>query len=831
MKLLNKISLKSLKLNKKRTIGTIIGIILSTSLICAVAGMFTSLRATLINQAVEESGYFHLALYDVPKEEVKKLELNRDIKEIKKIDSLGFSILQGAKKDFPYIEVKSTNEKTFKDLSYEIVEGKFPQNNNEIIINKKTASDTGLKVGDYLELEIGERKTEDNYTLHTSNPYNEENKEYIDVKLKRKYKVVGIGTKYSSNYTCWGITTNEQSEKIDSYIILSDLKNHETIIPKLIGASLEEPKYMNDTNYELLRWEAFAFSDSTISMFYIMISVVIFVIIGVSVFCIRNSFAIVAEENMKMYGMLSSIGATKKQIKKSVIFEGFILGLIGIPIGLLSGCLAVFVLVEVMNLIGGDLIFNSGSKIICSISWLVILVTLLLSIITIYLSSLSSAKHASRVSPIENIKSNNNIKISNKKLKTPKFISKIFKTGGVLAYKNLKRSKKKYRTTVISLTISIIAFISMSAFITESFGVANRYYMQYDYNITVSDIRNIETENKIKSLNGINKMYALSESKYYLKNYDTSNIVENEELLLDCDSDYTQDGKCTTGGFRSIDIRGLDDDSWNYYIKKLKLEPNEVKGKGILVDDYKTYDGAKEKLIRSYKYKSGDVIKGKYNDLDMEIEIGKVSSIRPAGLENTYYSGGFLIVNKNDFNDLEYMRTKLVIDAKDAFKLEDDINIIDEDLFISNYAESKKSDDAFRLIFSIFMYGFIAVITLIGVTNIFNTITSNIELRSKEFAMLKSIGMTKREFNRMMNLETIFYSMKSLIYGIIIGIILSYIIHLGVAKKMSKPFELPYTAILISIVFVFLIVFIIMRYSINKVNKKNTIETIRSENI
>lgn len=831
MNVLKRVGIKSLKLNKKRTIGTIIGIILSASLICAVAGMFQSLRATLINKAIKDSGYFHVALLNVPANEVEELELNREIKEIKKINNLGFSYLENSKKDFPYIEVYSTDFQTFDSLSYEIVEGSYPQNENEIILNKKTITDTGLQIGDYIELEIGERKTEDGYNLTNSNPYNEENPEYIDVKLKRKYKIVGVTTKYSTNYTYWGFTTKEKSEKVDSYIILKNLKNHETIIPKLVGANSSATKYISDTNYELLRWEAFAFSDSTISMFYAILSVVICVIIGVSVFCIRNSFAISTEEKIKMYGMLSSIGATKKQIKKSVIFEGMLLGLIGIPMGLICGSFTVFVLVKVINLISEEILFGSNSEIIFKISWQVILLTSLLSILTIYLSSLSSAKRASRVSPIENIKSHSSIKITSKKLKTPEFIQKLFKTGGVLAYKNLKRSKKKYRTTVISLTVSIIVFISMSVFIEESFGVANRYYTSYDYNIVVSDVRNSETENKIKSLKGIDEIYTISASRYYLKIYDKSKITVNDLLYLECETDYDETAGCPNAEYRSLDIRALDDDSWNYYLKKLNISKEEAKNKGILIDDYKYYEGTKESSVRSYKYNEGETIKGLYNEKELNIELAKTTNIRPAGLENSYYSGGFLIVNKNDFENLEYQGTRIVINTKDAFKLEDEILIIDEDLFITNYSESKKSDDAFKLIFSIFMYGFITVITLIGITNIFNTITSNIELRSKEFAMLKSIGMTKKEFNRMMNLETILYSFKSLLYGIIIGIILSYLIHLSIKNKFDKVFEIPYIPIIISIIFVFLIVFIIMRYSISKVNKKNTIETIRSENI
>lgn len=827
MKLLNKLSLKSLKLNKKRTIGTIIGIILSTSLVCATAGMFTSMRQTLIDDAISESGYYHLKASSVQNEDIEKLKLNRDIKEIKTVEKLGFAYLENGKKEYPYIEINSMNTKTFKELSYEIEEGNFPKTNKEIIINKKTATDTGLKVGDKITLDIGERKSEDGWYLNENNPYN--GAEYIENPIKHEYTIVGITNRYSSNYTYYGITVDEESQKKDTYITLKNPSEHEETINAI---KKNYKQYGYTENNELLRWEVFAFSDSTISMLYMVLGVVIIIIIITSVFCIKNSFAISCAEKMKMYGMLSSIGATKKQIAKSVKFEAIILGIIGIPLGIFFGTLAVYILIKVINIIGGNLLLPNLGGVHFSISWIVIIISIGLSFITIYLSSISSSIRASRITPIENLKNSNEIKIEAKKLTTPKIINKIFKTGGVLAYKNLKRSKKKYRTTVISLTISIIAFISMSSFIHEMFDVANSYYKSYDYNLSISGVNVKESDiEKILSLKNVNNLHVLYESKQSLKIKDLNKVNKNYNIMLDCEEELDDDLKCPGEEYIGLIIHALDNKSWEKYLKKINLTKEEIKNKGILIDDYRTYNNGKEETIKIYEYKKGDTITGTYDEIETSIEIAKITKTRPYGLENYYYNGGILIINKEDFQNINFDVRTITMNAKDAHKTEDEIIIINEDLYISNYQETMESDKAFKLIFSIFMYGFISVITLIGITNIFNTITSNIELRSKEFAVYKSIGMTKKEFNRMMNLETLFYSFKSLIYGIIIGTTLSYIIHYGVGQKMETAFIVPYISIIISIIFVFFIVSIIMRYSIKKVNKKNTIETIRSENI
>ena len=104
-------------------------------------------------------------------------------------------------------------------------------------------------------------------------------------------------------------------------------------------------------------------------------------------------------------------------------------------------------------------------------------------------------------------------------------------------------------------------------------------------------------------------------------------------------------------------------------------------------------------------------------------------------------------------------------------------------------------------------------------------------LRKKEFAMLKSIGMTKKEFNRMIRLESIFYGVKSLVIGIPIGLVLSYGMYNVFKNSMEIEYVLPYKSIVVAVIFVAVVIGIIMRYSMSKINKQNIIETIRNDNI
>lgn len=845
MNILSKLSIRNLKLNKKRTISTIIGIILSVALICAVASMGISFQATLVENAINETGYYHLKISDVTDENIESLKNNRDIKDVFTISENGYGKLENAQNvDKPYLKLYSMDKDIFELLKFNLIEGRFPENNNEIIISEHIIENAKVnyKIGDKIKVNIGERTTLDNDELYYMNPYIENDERIINTR-EYEFTIVGIIERPNMNFEAYSdpgytiISTNMEPEKQEAYITLKNPKEYKKSIPNIVGASSydsivglgenadQKLKYDNyQVNDELLRWEVFAFSDSTVNMLYAVIGVVIFIIIFASVFCIRNSFAIATTEKMKMYSMLASVGATKKQIKKNVIFEGLLLGVVGIPLGIISGFFAVFVLLQIVNNLLGEQLLAHVDGIVFKISILPILLSVILGIITIYLSARSSAKRASKVSPIEGLRNSSDIKIKNKNLKVPKIISKIFKTGGVLAYKNLKRNKKKYRTTVISIAISIFIFITMNSFITNMFDLTNNYYEDYNYNLLISGNLKTEEINKIVSNDTVESYSILynTDGTYKIKNLDK--IIANDSYPV-----TEIDGEAYT----SLQIVALDSSAFKEYAKRIKVNYEDVKNAGILCDEYQIYDetSEKQKEVRRYKYEKGDTIEGEYKNEKLKIKVGAVSQTKPDGIEKTYYSDGFLVVNKEQFKNLDFRLDVITIQSNNASSLQNEIENINKSANVYNIEETAKQEKSMVLVVKIFLYGFIAVITLIGITNIFNTITSNMELRQKEFAMLKSIGMTKKEFNKMINLETIFYGVKSWVYGTILGLLGTFAMYKAFSVKIEQGIYIPINAIIISAIFVFIFVFIIMRYSISKINKQNTIETIRNENI
>ena len=852
MKVLNELSVKDLKLNKKRSIVIIIGIILSTALICGVAGLVTSFQKTFVETAKNSDGNYHAIFYNVPKDELKYIEENRSIEEYYLSEELGCSYLPNTKpasneEEKPIVNVISMSDKFLNNMAINAKEGRLPENDNELAISARINEKfkTNYKVGDIITLNAGELK-ENEIVNATSKTYKivgiierptvaiepyEVDWFTVITKMQTINKKANIAVLYTNPYDYIKNTeTINQMKKVESG---TEINNFNVIDG--LDKAYESYKYDIKINKELLSYQGASLDDNTLRTIYGLGAIIMGIVLVSSVFVIRNGFAISITERLKQYGMLSSIGATKKQIKKSVYFEGFILGIIGIPLGILSGVLAIYILVNVVNYILKDYV-SRGTLLTYGISWLAIVISIIVSIVTIWLSCRRSAKKASKITPIEAIRSSEDVKLKAKKIKCPKIITKIFKTGGEIAYKNLKRSKKKYRTTVISIIVSVVIFIAISSFIQYGFKMSAAYYTERNYNYVVY-ARAAEILTDISNLPDIGE-YSINKSNVFEMNMDDKHKSELTEYGKNIKNRYYAEDK-NGNLIDNINIISLNKSSYENYVKKIGGNYETYKDGAILVDNNINVDDNGKRIQGSiYTWKKGDTVTGKIDDKEYSIKIVSKTEERPNGVENLYNTEAYFIVSEEFINKTGFKSAALYAQSNDTDKLDEEVeqyktknNFTDSDLNAFNMEESIRAENAIVLVVSMFLYGFIGVITLIGITNIFNTITTNMNLRKKEFAMLKSIGMTKREFNRMIRLESIFYGVKSLIIGIPIGLLLSYGMYNVFKNSMEMEYVLPYKAISVAVIFVAIVIGIIMKYSMSKINKQNIIETIRNDNI
>ena len=613
----------------------------------------------------------------------------------------------------------------------------------------------------------------------------------------------------------------------------NDLENLSQEVRKEYLKEMDKAKYEIDENSYLIALETNPLTDSGIAGLSVVAIIITIIIIFTSVFCIKNSFSISITEKIKQYGMLRSVGATKKQIKKNVFYEATILGIIGIPLGILCGFIASYLLVIISNYF-----LNSSSEGIFVLEFkfplTAVIISILLGIITIYFSAIGSAIKASKISPIDSIRNSANIKIKKSKLKTSKLVRKIFGIGGEISYKNLKRNKSKYRTTVFSLIISVFVFIALSGFMSMVFKEVKNEIDYHDYNISL--VANDVTEENMQKLIDTTALENIEDSSIVRKSsIDFENAKYNQDYIewkaIKINSDKPIKEK--------LYIYAVGDSQYRKFIKSLGLNYEDIKDKGILNDytnvpKYRTNEEELEyKYMRIFDYNVEDKIIGNLSDEgETTFEIGYVTDKKPFGIENI---NKFILVSDELYNNIFGIPSssmQVLYKSNNASKLQDDIEglLKDEVYFsIDNQEEYVNMMTNLIVLVGIFLYGFIVVVSLIGITNIFNTITTSMELRKPEFAMLKSIGMTSKEFKRMIRLESLFIGFKALIFGIPIGIAISYLIY----RQFNALYiyEIPYIGIIISIIAVFLIVSLIMKYSTNKINKQNIIETIRNENI
>ena len=517
MTLLNKLTIKNLKLNKKRTIVTIMGIMLSVALITAVASMYASGIKSLIKYETIIKGDFHTAFYNVPTSDIDKFINNRNIEKLNITEGLGYAKIDSKNEDKPYAYLKGFTKDALNNLSVRLVKGRLPENTNEIIIptHLKINGRLDLKLNDSITLEVGKRIDSKGSELSQSDKYQNTAGEQLVETQTKTYKIVGIIERPATNieyYTAPGYTfityidSKNLSGNVDIYAKFTKdgVKNWDKTIANILGVSqvlfrkvynqeIESEKlteqlkktYMFDMNKYLIDLETNPISSTSMGDLGKVLAIVIVIIVFTSIFCIKNSFDISITEKIRQYGMLRSIGATKKQIKRNVFYEATILGLIGIPLGIILGCLATYILIIISNYYLTDVI-QTGFKLELVFSTYAILVAIILGIITIYFSALKSATRASKVSEIDSIRNSANLKISSKKIKSPKYIKKIFGIGGVISFKNLKRNKKKYRTTIISITVSTFVFIALYSFMELAFQNVNNELKVSDFNISLS---------------------------------------------------------------------------------------------------------------------------------------------------------------------------------------------------------------------------------------------------------------------------------------------------------------------------------------------------------
>mgnify|MGYP001421765763 FL=1 len=856
MNIANKLTYRHLKENKGRTVVTTLGICVSVAMITAVFVAMASFLNLFGEIGKISSGNWDAYYYHLSQSQIEQVEKDSRISKVGLkygSENKSFQIKN------PTSYKRGTAEMIIGDKSYfEMVltgnfDGKVPANENEVAVEKDFLDKNGMKdakVGDKIVLTQGQRQLDDGSYVTGSN-FNKDEK-FVPSGDEKEYTITAIlhtnpATKYSSVWR--GISEDEiKSGDICAYITLAKQNSSAYSTIEAIQNDYKIDDYQ--ANEDVLASYLSGRQDGFLVTMLPIVLVVLILIVIASVMLIYNAFGMSLSERVRYLGMLASVGATKSQKRKSIYFEGAILGAIGIPVGILAGILGIGITLKLVGhkiistgMIAGVNDSNMQMKTVVP-AWAIIGI-ILVSIFTIFISAFIPARKASKITPIDAIRQRQEIKVKPKKLKAPKYIKKIFGYEGELAYKNLKRNGKKSRLITVSIALSIVLFISCNYF-CGMFIQASGYEKNIPYQISAV----ISLEHKKDLEDALDKMQNVD--KYYVDMVNSNYSLGKKGNLKDTDiknlSHYNSSyAKLFENGSVTMAIHYIDDSEFNKLCQNNDIDYNSFYGKNVkclllnnLTHKQDTSKVFNNSIIGQHIAERDEFVNEGEEPLDFEVgglvKYDKNSlpcSFVPANVVGVFvpYSQYVNVIEKGlEPNDV---RLAMCIETDEHKEVAENLTtLLNENDFGSNYVsdnvDTLETMNTVIFIIQVFVYGFITLISLITIANIINTISANIALRRKEFAMLKSVGTTPKGFSKMVSLESVFYALKAVIFGVPISVLISVALNKMLGES-SIPYHFDIKLYLSVIIVVFVLILITMIYSVRKLKSDNIIEALKED--
>ena len=811
---------KYLKKNKKRTVLTIIGIMLSVALISTIGVFFNGIRDSKIQDAKSRGGSYHLEFQKTNEKLISKIINNPKVsrsglytrgEEIKINDKLAINVIMAT-------------DKALELLPYKAKTGRLPEKQNEVAMETWVLShiDKDAKVGNKIKV------------------------------MSKEYTLVGILEDIAQNQIESNgliLSKNNSINKQNAALLveISSKTNLKTAVSEL--RQLGEKDTVTENTY-LLQMQGVGGTDSGLEGLYVAIAIIIGIVLISTIAVIYNSFQISVVERIKQFGLLRAVGTTPRQIRKIVLREATILAVIAIPLGLICSIIAVYVISIAYKLIGADSVMPMK----ISVSPMVLCISAAVGSVAIYLSALVPAYFAGRVSPMDAISGRTSITKEKIKRRKNKVIQRIFGFEGALAAKNIKRNRKRYRITVFSIVISVVLFVTFKSFMDTSINISSDLNESKNIHFTVRGDTSIDSkiENDIKALKSVDKVYGVYNPYFFDMAISKNSKVKEIQDMRNIYKKTTLDGVekiLIKGSIMVYDVDSLEVSkkylkSGNIDMKKLNSE-NGV----ILINKNRVYDDNtnKEYFGPLADIKVGDEIDLQYDAFKkVKFGEGKVQKVKVMAIVNSEpfdYWGpldGLKIITTEEMGKklAEGKETKLAdlnivlkdIKNEEAGKIGIENTIkSNSSLTVINNIDNNRKEKSYILMTKTLLYGFVLVVSLIGSVNIINTLTTNIILRKREFATLKSIGLTQKGLKKMIVLEGLLYGIVGTIYGSIIGCGISFMMFKAMGGFREMGWIVPWDAIAIAAVAAIVISYISVLSPLSRIKKENLIESVRED--
>ncbi|MGN0785292.1 MAG: ABC transporter permease [Candidatus Aphodomorpha sp.] len=863
MNIFHRITRQTLLRNRTRTIVTIIGIILSTAMFTAVTTFISSIQHFMLEECIESEGDWYGSVRAAETATLEQIEGDARVSQLATAQVLGYAPLETVEyEEKPYLYVLGADETYFAAMPVHVTEGRLPVNDKELLLPEHLFWRGGVQhaIGDVITVPLHYRQ-QDGSAVFQRTQY--DGSETLLFREERTFTVVGFCEQWhfegndNPGYTAFTCapSTALPGTVTDCYFKLHDAGDTQAFLQEL-GVS------GTGTNRDVLMFMGISGYASFVAVFGGLAAILIVLIMFGSVSLIYNAFSISVSERTKQFGLLISIGATKKQIRSSVVYEALLLSAIGIPLGALSGMLGIGI---TLRLLSGTA-FLAGMRLHASVP--AIVAACVIALITVLISVRIPARRAMRVSAIEAIRQSADVQVRAGREPSYKLTYRLFGLPGVLAMKHFRRNRRRYRATIISLFMSIVLFISASSFSRYLTDSVTSVFHASDIDLSVSyqpdakDGPSPETVYEALSADiGVTAITGI-----YTQEFATLSVPEASvypELLEYAIS--ISDGICKLNAMlvvvdddsftRCLDAQGLD--------RSLFFDPEAPRA--LIGSEFYLIDYGQQKLIHTGTFRSlpdqmncslfdnaayndaiaesdapETLVSGEYT-YALELCPGAVVDELPFGLNGRESSLRSILVVYPASNAPQGLKTEsgrmnYLLQAPEHAAVAERLNASMRELgirspYVYDSAQGMENDRSLILVMNVFAYGFITLISLIAVANVFNTISTNIRLRRREFAMLKSVGMTNAGFRSMMNLECLLYGGKALLFGLPVSLLVTWLIYRSISNGFVSAFYVPVVPVIIAVCSVFLVVFVTMLYAMRKIERDNPIDALKNENL
>ncbi len=833
MNIVNKLTLRHIKTHKRRSLLTILSIIVSVAMVTAVFTTVFSFFEFFKDSTLAYDGSWHAQF------EYGKMPDLAPFDEGELDYYSGASLYQitfdrDAKKAKAVTMVDAADEKVVDIRNINILEGSFPQKENEILLTKGYIEKNKLdwKVGSTVEL----------YCTDINSGEEE----------SRNFTLCGIAEDNVSFFDNRGgivANTGENTKNVPAYVVVSYRTLDKTVYDRT--DELKEKTGADDINYnsDLLAYEGVDNNNASINAIKGMTVVILVIIVIASVIMIYDSFAVSYQERERYLGMLASVGATKKQKRSSIYFEGFILGAIAIPLGIIAGFIGMAITFKsIQGALLSTIAIPIKETLRVHFSPLILLGTVFISALTIYISCYIPARRASKTTPIAAIKGTNTVKVKKaKRLRVSRLTRKLYGYEGELAVKNFKRNGRRSRSIVFALVMSVVMFLSVTNF-SQMFTSA----VQQEAGEQTADF-SIYVE--IKNKDAVREFLDGADVDNYVLSMMAYGTLENTEL-------FTEDAKAAYSIAESKDktdlfVYVMSNDCFDEYLKEIGEKPSDYhnidtpkaiiynqvvysKGNSPKAEAYKAFgDDTQGKTLDCY-------VKSYKDDTDDTGTVRKFSIIAGALTDKVYDGRLFLpkymdhpalilpedAVSMLPFDHNGYTFSVFARDYQPVMQEADEyFESRGIDCVIVDSSSEMEAVNSVLTIMKVFIYGFITLITSIAIINIINSISNSMNERKTEFAMLKSVGVTPKGFKKMIYVESIRYGIKSLLWSIPLSAGLHYLMYFSLsrAEEMNIGFSLNLQYYVAAILAVFVIILLSLLYSADKIKDDNIIENLKQD--